>query len=726
MVHLIPTGKRLRLALAAISLFIPSIYAQNPASAGQCAVSSVPTQIRTEGLTEKVGNIFLQCSGYPASTAVSGSLTLFFPVSVTNQIGPNNNALDAVLSLNTGSGFTPTATPGIISGNNITFQGISVPVPASGAFSLQISSVRVAAYQFGLSGPQAIDVSISSPFPINQSQIAVAYAQSGLYATLYSTGITCVGSPLPTTVTVSNLFTAKTAFASTRVTEGFANAFQPRGPGDMNGTRFIVNYSGFPANATVYVPDFVAGSDAAVPTAGGDLGGTQNPGQYIPGSSTLFLSRVQGTDSTGAGGYVTTLPATGLLNTANPVPLTGGAGFAVYEVVDANPNLIEDAQFPTFIGLPSVAAPAVAQETVSFAPVSTVATASQTAPVPRFEATSPLSDCSIVGDCQAGYFPKLTASASAASLNLTAVAGASSTSNVYIAVDNSAGGVMNWSASVTYNQGTISWLTLSPNSGQNNGTIILGANAAGLTPGTYTANVFVTAGPLAGSATFLVTLTVTAATSTGSTGTTGTGGTGTPAPAVTVSSVVSAASFASGPLVGGSLSTVLGSNLAGTNVAVTFDGNPATLLYTGASQINLQVPAAIASQTTSTMLVTVNGVSSAPQILPVSPAWPAIFSGGVLNQDYSVNGPGSGANPGSILQIFLTGIPANATVSAIVGSQTNLTPVYAGPAPGIPGVQQVNLAVPAGAGGGGSTQVAICATAGGRQFCSTGLALYVN
>src|ERR1700689_1547018 len=102
MVHLIPTGERLVLALAAVTLLIPSIYAQNPASSGQCLVSSVPTQVRTEGFTEKVGNILLQCSNYPASAVVSGNLTLFFPVSVTNQIGPNNNALDAVLSLNTG------------------------------------------------------------------------------------------------------------------------------------------------------------------------------------------------------------------------------------------------------------------------------------------------------------------------------------------------------------------------------------------------------------------------------------------------------------------------------------------------------------------------------------------------------------------------------------------------------------------------------------------------
>src|ERR1700722_2726703 len=241
---------------------------------------------------------------------------------------------------------------------------------------------------------------------------------------------------------------------------------------------------------------------------------------------------------------------------------------------------------------------------------------------------------------------------------------------------------MNWSATVVYNQGS-GWLTLSPTSGQNNGTIILKANAQGLAGGTYTANVVVSAGSLAGSQTFQVTLVVTAQ----STG--GTGG-GTPAPTVIVSSVVNAASLTSGPLVGGSLSTVLGSNLAGKIVAVTFDGNPATLLFGNATQINLQVPAAVASQTSSSMVVTVDGASSAPQTLPVSAAWPAIFSNGVLNQDDSMNGPGVAAKAGDILQIFLTGIPPNAAVTAVVGAQMNLTPLYAGPAPGIAGVQQVN------------------------------------
>ena len=105
------------------------------------------------------------------------------------------------------------------------------------------------------------------------------------------------------------MFAAGTAFASTRISESFGNAFLPRAAGEDNGTRFLVDYSGFPANATLYLPDLVAGSDALVPTAGGDLGLPQAVGQYVPGSGTLLLARVVGADATGAGGTPVPVPA---------------------------------------------------------------------------------------------------------------------------------------------------------------------------------------------------------------------------------------------------------------------------------------------------------------------------------------------------------------------------------------------------------------------------------
>src|SRR6185312_13876331 len=274
--------------------------------------------------------------------------TLFYPVTLTNRIDANNNALDAALQLDSGSALIPLATPGKLAGQNISFQGLSLTVPASGSFNLKVASVRGAAYQFGLAGPRSINASISGPFALNQSQVVVAYAQPSLFATLYSTGIPCTGSSIPDVPSLETLFAAKTSFASTRMTEGFAGAFQARGPGDDTGARFIVRYSGFPSNATVYVPDFIAGSDAPIPTAGGDLGGTPSGGQSARG--TLLLARVQFTDSAGAGGIVMSPPAGGgVFNTVNPVPLTNGAGIVVYEVIDSNPESIESAQFPTFI-----------------------------------------------------------------------------------------------------------------------------------------------------------------------------------------------------------------------------------------------------------------------------------------------------------------------------------------------------------------------------------------
>ena len=659
---------------------------------------------------------------------LSGSITVYLPASITNRVNSSNQAADAVFYVDYGSGFTPTGIAGVISSNSITFAPYNFTVPASGMLNLKISGVRAGG--FGLTGGSgALTAAIAaSGLLLNQSQVVVAYAQLGLYSTLYSEGVTCTGSPLPSTVTLANLFSTGTIFFSTRLTEGFGSAFLVRGTGDDNGTRFLVKYSNFPANAQLYVPDWVAGSDAAVPTAGGDLGLAQSAGQYVPGSSTLLLARVQNADSTGAGGFPVGAPTgSGAIafNTASPVTLANGAGYVVYEVVDANNATIESAQFPTFLGLSNVTAASTANESLSFAPVSILTTASQTAPVPRFQATIPASDCSIVGDCQAGYFPKLSVPA-APSIQLAAFAGGLMTSlQGYIPVQNVAGGIMNWTATVTYQNGS-GWLTLNNTSGQNSASILVSASAVNLTAGTYKATITIDAGPLAGSATIPVVFTVTTPATTGPpTGSSTGGGSGTstgsnpPAttPAIVVSGVVNAATFVQTPVVAGSLATVMGSNMAGKNVSVAFDGAAATLLYTSATQINLEVPASLATKTSSSMVVTADGNSSAPLAVTLSPAWPSIFTPGVLNQDNSVNAAGAPARAGTVLQIYATGIPAGATVWASIGGPDRLVPIYAGEAPGIAGVQQVNVMVPAGVSG-PTTPLYLCAMASGQQYCS--------
>jgi uncharacterized protein (TIGR03437 family) len=725
---LIQSGSRLARLFSLLTLTISAIYAQTPPVSGTCAVVAVPSQVRAEGITERMGDIILQCSGSNPGAVLSGNLQVYLPVSITNRVDSSNLTRDAVLSVDYGSGFVPTGIPGLVTNQIIAFNGVAITVPPSGNLNIKISNIRANVNQGGTVAPRPLlaQLSFSSPASIlvNQSLLAVANPQVGLYTTLYETGIRCTGSPLPSEVSLSNLFAAGTTYASTRFTEGFASSFQPAAAGEDNGTRLLVKYSGFPSNARILVPNALAGSNALVPTAGADLGQPQRVGQYVPGSRTLLLVRVLGTDSNGAGGFFAQVPAAGtsgasFLNGAAEVALTGGAGFVVYEVVDANPSLHETVQFPTFIGLPAVNAPAVAQVSASFAPISPAPMASTSAPVPRFAAIPAPSDCTLLGDCGAAYFPQLYVQAGP--VQLTAVAGGAMTSNNgYIPIKNSGGGIMNWTATVNYTNGS-GWLNLSETSGQNANSIIVVANARNLAAGTYRANIVIEAG-LAGTTTIPVTLTVTAAPPP------------VPAPApapalpptpsVVVTRVVNAATFDATPLVAGSLGTIMGSRLSGTIVRVTFDGAAARLLYTSDSQINLQVPEAVAAKDSATLVVTVDGVSSLPQTVALAPAWPSIFANGILNQDNSVNSSAEGARPGSILQIFATGIPAGAIVSARIAGRGDLIPLYAGEAPTVPGVQQVNVAIPEDLAA-SSADLVLCALTAGRQYCSAAAPLSI-
>jgi uncharacterized protein (TIGR03437 family) len=195
---------------------------------------------------------------------------------------------------------------------------------------------------------------------------------------------------------------------------------------------------------------------------------------------------------------------------------------------------------------------------------------------------------------------------------------------------------------------------------------------------------------------------------------------------VSITAVRNAASLLEAPVVPGSLSTLDGVNLAGTRVSVTFDELPATLLFAGARQINVLVPEGLAGRASAMMTVTVDGASSTPRYVSVAAAWPAIFDGGVLNQDSAPNGVRAPAAPGSVIQIFVTGLAAGGRgITAKVHDREGLVPLYAGPAPGLPGVQQVNVVIPADLPAMPST-VSVCAPGGAAPLCSLGAPLVIG
>jgi uncharacterized protein (TIGR03437 family) len=118
------------------------------------------------------------------------------------------------------------------------------------------------------------------------------------------------------------------------------------------------------------------------------------------------------------------------------------------------------------------------------------------------------------------------------------------------------------------------------------------------------------------------------------------------------------------------------------------------------------------------MTVSVDGLRNR-QTVRFTDSAPGVFA--VLNQDNSMNGPGNAAAGGSTIRIFATGLPpaSRGTISAKIHDVWVTSPAFAGPAPGLTGVQQINLVVPTGWPR-MSTSVVVCGTclATGARICS--------
>ena len=653
-----------------------------------CTTSSVPLMMHAEAITDPIGEIEIDCAGGSPSAQAIENITIQLNVPITNRIDSHNDT-DAVLTADSGSGPVAITTPGVLmSPNTVVWNGAKFPLSPTGTVSLRFSNIRVNATAATPSPGGQILANIvvgGNILDINKESLLAGTTFVGLYSN-YSGKIVCTqaGASVPDNLSFSQFISAGAVFTTTRVTEGFASALVSKSdPANLNadtGDRILVNFTGLSPKATLYVPMAIAGSDATRPTAGGDFGVPASGGIYTSSASSgsLLLALVKGADSNGAGGALLfNRPSPGspavVLDNLEIVPVgADGSAMVVYEVIDSSDTTQETAQFPTFLSVPPSGSGVtyVSNEMAMLAPVSTVTSADPTAPVPRFIATVAPNDCSVMGDCSAIYFPHL--SVSPASFNLTQTAGLKTSQ--LITITNTGENTFGWSSVIGYANGSgTGWLSLDPASWSAPGGATLMVDTTNVQPGTYAATIGINAGS-AGSAQIPVTLTVT------------------PAAGPFIRSVSSSANF-QGPIVAGSLGTIFGGNFT-EPVTVTVGGQTAQILYSSSSQINLLVPASLAGQAVAEIVVSNNGTSMAPWLVPLAPFSPAIFPGAVLNQDNTVNGTAHLAPPGTALQIFGTGISTGGTVTGQIAGQT-YTPEYAGPAPGLPGVQQVNVRIPA-------------------------------
>ena len=209
-------------------------------------------------------------------------------------------------------------------------------------------------------------------------------------------------------------------------------------------------------------------------------------------------------------------------------------------------------------------------------------------------------------------------------------------------------------------------------------------------------------------------------------------------PAVTISGVTNAASFAGGAVAPGEIVTLFApgagpATLAGLsltaerrvattagNTRVIFDGTAAPMVYSVTGQISAIVPYNVAGKTTTQVIVEYNGVPSAPATVPVAPAAPGLFTlAGGIGQVVAVleggccNGAAAPAQQGEVVVLFATGegqtSPAGrdgllAEFATLAEFPRPLLPVsvtvggrpaqilYAGAAPGfVAGLMQLNV-----------------------------------
>jgi uncharacterized protein (TIGR03437 family) len=158
-----------------------------------------------------------------------------------------------------------------------------------------------------------------------------------------------------------------------------------------------------------------------------------------------------------------------------------------------------------------------------------------------------------------------------------------------------------------------------------------------------------------------------------------------------------------GSVAPGEIVTIFGSGFVANQTQVLFDGNSTTVFYSGAGQINALAPVSLTPNSNTEISIVVNGTKLADFSSTVAVALPGIFTlvngtgpAAVNNQDGTVNSAANPAARGSVVSLYATGqgVDVSAVGLTIGGYAAQL--LYAGPAPGFPGLMQINAQVPAG------------------------------
>jgi uncharacterized protein (TIGR03437 family) len=166
-------------------------------------------------------------------------------------------------------------------------------------------------------------------------------------------------------------------------------------------------------------------------------------------------------------------------------------------------------------------------------------------------------------------------------------------------------------------------------------------------------------------------------------------------------SVLNAASLVPGPVAPNEIVSIFGAGFNASSTQVLFDGTAATVFYASATQINALVPASVKPGSNTDIAIWGGGAKVAEVLATVVAASPALFvsaagSVAALNEDGTLHSVDNPAPRGSVVTLYATGWDAGSGGLTVTVGGYSADILYAGPAPGFAGLNQINIRIPAG------------------------------
>ncbi|MGJ5820550.1 InlB B-repeat-containing protein [Paludibaculum fermentans] len=452
-----PAAPALWLAALILAGWMPTAAGQSPMN---CTLGAgTPVTVRSDELAAKTADMVLVCTGGTPTTATqpvpTANFQVFLNTNITSRtIGTLAEALllidepapasqavcitaQSTCGWTGGGAHTPNVFQGTVVGSNsIAFMSVPVDPPTLGGQRVfRISNLRANPAQMGVPGPipteiQAyLSISGTSSITLSNSITTVAYIQNSLNPAVRNSSNDAQVNATTGVEFQKCAAAVQQRFSTLRFQELLPSAFLPRSSAPF------VNADTSPSPLPQSVPGLPYASETGFynplfpATNGLNIVGLADSGTRLqasftnmPAGVTLYASTVPVTFlhgiptansgsqlrarmiSAAQGPFAATTPTTTLEGIpAAAIPFSGGAASVVWEVLQADVSTISSSDFLLWISYPAnTVGLGTASVSLHFAPVSTISTASSSAPLPRFQANPTAVPLLTVGTSCAG------------------------------------------------------------------------------------------------------------------------------------------------------------------------------------------------------------------------------------------------------------------------------------------------------------------------------------